>query len=154
MDINAIILNNRFGIPTTFMVGLFDCVVMLMEFDATHALSFVYGAVMIFTCSATMNRIVVAQKQEVKIMIFSKKSESIRDRLLHEEDCGLSLLNGESGYERNPFNVIVCVVPMEKVRSCKEAVLNEDPDAFIVLENVQAAYSGNYFLRRPEDITK
>lgn len=55
MDIIAIILNNRFGIPTTFMVGLFDCVVMLMQFDATHALSFVYGAVMIFTCSATMN---------------------------------------------------------------------------------------------------
>lgn len=154
LDIIAIILNNRFAVPTAFLVGLFDCVVMLLQFDASHALSFVYGAVMIFTCSATMNRIVMAQKQEVKMLIFSRKSESIRDRLLHEEDCGLSLLKGESGYERNPFHVIVCIVPMEKVRSCKETVLSEDTDAFIVLESVQAAYSGNYFLRRPEDIAE
>ena len=98
-----------------------------------------------------MDRIVVAQKHEVKMMIFSLESEKIRQTLLHEEDCGLSVLHGESGYMNNPISVIVSVVPYEKVSSCKEAILKTDPRAFIVLENVQAAYSGNYKLRRPED---
>ena len=101
-----------------------------------------------------MDRIVVAQKHEVKMMIFSLESEKIRQTLLHEEDCGLSVLHGESGYMNNPISVIVSVVPYEKVSSCKEAILKTDPRAFIVLENVQAAYSGNYKLRRPEDTIK
>lgn len=154
LDIIAIILNNRFGIPTAFLVGLFDCVVMLLQFEMSHALSFIYGIVLIFTCSMTMNRIVVAQKHEVKMMIFSQKHEEIRQKLLHQEDCGCSLLHGESGYERNPFSVIVSVVPYEKVRSCKETILETDANAFIVLEDVQAAYSGNYHLRRPDDMKR
>lgn len=152
LDIIAIILNQRFSLPTAFLVGLFDGIVMLGQFNVENALSFIYGIVLIMTCSVTMDRIVVAQKHEVKMMIFSLESEKIRETLLFEEDCGLSLLRGESGYQRNPFSVIVSIVPYEKVSACKEAVLNADPDAFIVLENVQAAYSGNYRLRRPEDI--
>ena len=151
LDIIAIILNKRFGLSTAFLVGLFDGLVMLGQFQSDNALSFVYGIVLIISCSLTMDRIVVAQKHEVKMMIFSLESEKIRQTLLHEEDCGLSVLHGESGYMNNPISVIVSVVPYEKVSSCKEAILKTDPRAFIVLENVQAAYSGNYKLRRPED---
>lgn len=151
LDIIAIILNEKFGIPTAFLVGLFDGLVMLGQFQVDNALSFVYGIVLIIACSLTMDRIVVAQKHEVKMMIFSLQHEMVRETLLYEEDCGLSLLEGESGYKGNPFKVIVSIVPYEKVNSCKEAILKTDPQAFIVLENVQAAYSGNYRLRRPED---
>lgn len=151
-DIIAVILNERFHIPAALVTGLFDTVIMLLQFDRSMALSFIYGAVMIFVCSATMNRIVVAQKQEVKMMIFSEKTEEIREKLLNEEDCGLSIVKGESGYARKKIAVLISVLSYDKVRSCKEAVLSADPNAFIVLENVQAAYSGNYYLRRPQDL--
>lgn len=154
LDIIAIILNEKFGFPTAFLVGLFDGIVMLGQFRGDNALMFIYGVVLIIACSMTMDRIVVAQKHEVKMMIFSPEYEKIRDVLLHEEDCGVSLLNGEGGYKGAALKVIVSVVPYEKVASCKEKVLKMDPRAFIVLENVQAAYSGNYHLRNPEDVLR
>lgn len=154
LDIIAIILNEKFGISTAFLVGLFDCIVMLGQFRGDNALMFIYGIVLIISCSITMDRIVVAQKHEVKMMIFTPEYEAVRDILLHEEDCGVSLLNGEGGYKGTAMKVIVSVVPYEKVASCKEKILQVDPKAFIVLENVQAAYSGNYHLRNPEDALK
>ena len=50
------------------------------------------------------------------------------------------------------MRVIVSIMPYDKVNHVKQSILAIDQNAFIVLENVQAAYSGVHYLRKPEEL--
>lgn len=151
-DVIALIGNKYFNIPVAIINGLCDVVVLLLQINVSNLLYSIYGIVVILVTNVMMNKILTKESNEVKMMIFSKKDSELKNVLLNTQDCGLTLLKAESGYMSNSMNVIVTIMPYSKVQSTKQIILENDPEAFIVLENVQAAYTGNYRLRKPEDM--
>lgn len=150
-DILAVVIYKYFNIQTAITLCICDMAVLCLQINLENVLTSIYGIVMILMTSTLVNKIVTKGTNEVKMMIFTNKSLEIKDLLLKREDCGLTLLKAESGYRNQTMDVIVSIMPYDKVQSCKTDVLTEDPEAFIVLEDVQAAYTGNYRLRKPED---
>lgn len=150
-DILAVIANKYWNIKTATVIAACDTITLLFQVRAENLLYSIYGILMIFITSTVINKIITKENNEVKMMIFSKYEKEIKNVLLNEQDCGLTLLHGETGYTNTKMNVIVTIMPLQKVQACKSAILNTDKDAFIVIENVQAAYTGNYYLRKPED---
>lgn len=151
-DIIGVILNKYFNIKTASTMALIDVFVLVFQIRIENLMLSIYGVVMIFITSYMVNLILTKENNEVKIMIFSKKEDEIQDMLLHERDCGCSILHGETGYTKEKMRVIVSIMPYDKVNHVKQSILAIDQDAFIVLENVQAAYSGVHYLRKPEEL--
>lgn len=151
-DVIAVILEKYFDIKTAITIAICDTCVLCLQIQLDHILNSIYGIVMIFVTSTLINKIVTKGKNEVKMMVFSSKTDELREVLLQQEDCGVTCLKAESGYKQKDMSVLVSVMPYEKVQHCKKSILEIDPSAFLVLEDVQAAYSGNYKLRRPEDM--
>lgn len=151
-DIIGVILNKYFNVKTASIMGLIDVFVLVFQIRIENLMFSIYGVVMIFITSYMVNLILTKENNEVKIMIFSKKEDEIQDMLLHERDCGCSILHGETGYTKEKMRVIVSIMPYDKVNPVKQSILAIDQDAFIVLENVQAAYSGVHYLRKPEEM--
>lgn len=151
-DIIGVILNKYFNIKTASTMALIDVFVLVFQIRIENLMLSIYGVVMIFITSYMVNLILTKENNEVKIMIFSKKEDEIQDMLLHERDCGCSILHGETGYTKEKMCVIVSIMPYDKVNPVKQSILAIDQDAFIVLENVQAAYSGVHYLRKPEEL--
>ena len=151
-DIIGVILNKYFNIKTASTMALIDVFVLVFQIKIENLMFSIYGVVMIFITSYMVNLILTKENNEVKIMIFSKKEDEIQDMLLHERDCGCSILHGETGYTKEKMRVIVSIMPYDKVNHVKQSILAIDQDAFIVLENVQAAYSGVHYLRKPEEM--
>lgn len=150
-DILAVIANKYWNIKTATVMAICDTCVLLLQVNINNLLYSIYGIIMILVTSVMINKIITKENTEVKMMIFSNKEEEIRNLLLTQEDCGLSILKAETGYTKKAMNVIVSIIPVQKIQSCKTMVLTCDPDAFVVLESVQAAYTGNYGLRKPQD---
>lgn len=150
-DVLALIGHKYFNIPVAIINGLCDVIVLLLQVNLSYLMSSIYGIAVIFVTNMMMNTILTKENNEVKMMIFSKKDAELKTVLLNTQDCGLTLLKAESGYQNQNMNVIISIMPYDKVQSTKQIILENDPEAFIVLENVQAAYTGNYRLRKPED---
>lgn len=150
-DVIAMIMDKYFNVPIAIVNGLCDACVLLLQIDTSHLLNSIYGILVILATNIMINKMITKGNNEVKMMIFSKKALELKELLLNNEDCGLTLLKAESGYQSNTMHVIVSVMPYNKVQACKQEILLHDPEAFIVLENVQAAYTGKYRLRKPED---
>lgn len=151
-DIIGVILNKYFNVKTASIMGLIDVFVLVFQIRIENLMFSIYGVVMILITSYMVNLILTKENNEVKIMIFSKKEDEIQDMLLYERDCGCSILHGETGYTKEKMRVIVSIMPYDKVNHVKQSILAIDQDAFIVLENVQAAYSGVHYLRKPEEM--
>lgn len=150
-DVIALIGHKYLNIPVAIINGLCDVIVLLLQVNLGNLMSSIYGIAVIFVTNMMMNNILTKENNEVKMMIFSKKDTELKTVLLNTQDCGLTLLKAESGYQNQDMNVIISIMPYDKVQSTKQIILENDPEAFIVLENVQAAYTGNYRLRKPED---
>ena len=100
-------------------------------------------------CNYVLNRVLSYEKNEAKLIIFSEKYRELREELIAHYDVGLTSFEAVTGYKKKPIEALVTVVPYEKLSRIRRAVITIDPEAFYIIENVQAAYAGVYRMRAP-----
>jgi len=70
-------------------------------------------------------------------LIISDKSKDIADRILHDMDRGVTLLQGKGAYTGNDKNVILCVVNRTEITHLKELINEIDRKAFVLVADVR-----------------
>jgi len=147
-DIVAVILNKKFGVPVSAVVYLCDFFVILTQTVANGMLKTVYGVIVIMVSSFIINKVLVRGESAGRIFIFSDYQEAIRTELLEKLDVGMTFLNGESGYARQPAKVIMTVVKLDMVEKVKRSVYAIDPTAFVLVDNVHYVSGRGYTMER------
>ena len=74
--------------------------------------------------------------------------EKIRDEILHRVNCGLTLLDIETGYEGKVQKAILSVVYSRKYAEIRDAALKIDSSAFIVSSDVSNVNGVGYTIAR------
>ena len=69
------------------------------------------------------------------VFIISDMHEEIADRIIHELDRGVTVLEGEGWYTKEPRKVLLCVVRRREEFSLRKLVAEIDPNAFIILSS-------------------
>ena len=69
------------------------------------------------------------------VFIISDMHEKIADRIIHELDRGVTVLEGEGWYTKEPRKVLLCVVRRREEFSLRKLVAEIDPNAFIILSS-------------------
>lgn len=147
-DILGVILHKKFHIPVSLVMYVCDVCVILTQAVAKPPLKTAYGILVILVTSLTVNRVLTHGKAEGQMMIFSQNYEAIRRELLNHQDVGMTFLEGESGYLREPMKVIVTVMPHSKIESVKQAVQRIDPTAFVLMDTVRYVGGRGYTISR------
>lgn len=148
MDIPPCILNKYFGIPVGTSLCWFDTAIVLMQICFKGFDGILYSLFIIGLTSITVNRTIVSGENKLEIMIISPQYEAIRTELLETADCGLTLLNIETGYSRLDQKAVYSIVYAKKYPEIKSRVLAIDPDAFFVTTNVTDVNGRGYTLSR------
>ncbi len=143
-DIPGMIAKKYFNLPPALIMYCLDLVVILYHAMNIPVMNTIYGLVVIMVSNISVTEVLAYGRNEAKIMIFSRKYEDIRPVILHDLDEGMTYLNGVTGYEQKETKVIVTVVPYNKINPVKKAVLNIDPEAFVVVENVRSVLGRGY----------
>lgn len=125
-----------------------DFVIILYQSVSKPLLSTVYGIVVILCSSIMVNKIITQGESKVQLLIFSKERETIREHLLKTFDTGVTLLNAESGYQKEKAKVILTILPYNKVSSVKKMIYTVDPYAFTVINGVNYVGGRGYSIRR------
>jgi uncharacterized membrane-anchored protein YitT (DUF2179 family) len=102
----------------------------------------------ILVISYTVNKVILWGDKKVQILIISPQAQQIRQTILDTLDCGVTMLNVESGYEGAPQQAILSVVYSRKYLQIRNAALQLDPHAFIVVSDVTNVSGRGYTLSR------
>ena len=148
MDIPPIILNKFKGIPVGTSMMFFDSAVVLMQVCINGLDGILCSLLVIFVMSYTVNRSVVSGEEKVQVMIFSPAYEEIRNVLLEKIIVGVTLLDVETGYDRQKQKAVLSVVYARKYPELRDAVLAIDSKAFIVTSEVTNVNGKGYTLHR------
>ena len=148
MDIPPCILNKYKGIPVGTSVMFFDILVVLMQVVVKGIDGLLLSILVIVVMSFTINKTILSGDKKVQIIIISPEVPAIREKILHEINCGVTLIDIEGGYEGKKQQAILSVVYANKYPVIREAALQCDEHAFIVASDVQGVNGKGYTLER------
>ncbi len=154
MDIPPCILQKYKGIPIGKSLLWFDGAIILAQVLIKGIDGVLYSLLILVLTSAAVDHTVVSGEQKVEIFIISNKFEEIRQEILSTQDCGVTLLDIETGYLGEKSKALLSVVYAKKYPEIRDAVLKIDHKAFLVTSDVKNVNGVGYTLSRAEHAPK
>ena len=148
MDIPPCILQKFFGIPVGTSLMAFDICIVLAQVIFRGLDGVLLSILVIWISSIAINRTVLSGEKKVEITIISPEYDRIRKEILDAVDCGVTLLNIETGYEGRAQKAIMSVVYAQKYPIIRDVALKIDPQAFVIAADVTNVNGVGYTLER------
>lgn len=148
MDIPPCILNKYKGIPVGASIMVFDSLVVLMQVAINGMDNVLLSLLVILVLSYTVNKVVVTGESKIQIIIVSPEYQAIRREILGKVDCGVTMLEVETGYEALKQQAVLSVVYASKYPEIRDTALKIDKNAFIVASDVKNVNGKGYTLAR------
>ena len=83
-------------------------------------------------------------KQSVQLFVLSRKYEQIADMIVRDFHRGVTVLNGEGWYTKQPASVLMVITRKTDVNLLLKAIKREDPDAFLSISSVSGVYGQGF----------
>lgn len=144
MDILAILLNRRTGIPVATVLCITDMLVLLGQTLTAPAEKVVYGILTALAISATINKVIMSGAGQVQVLIISPKYQEIGACICGDVDRGVTFVDICTGYKRERQQAVLSVVTYRELPKLNAKVLAIDPSAFMVITNAYKVHGKGF----------
>ena len=148
MDIIAIILNRKLGIPVFIMVNVFDFIILCMQATFSNPTKILYSIVLVFVTSFMLNKTLTKGSKMVQLVVISDCHEMIKKMIIEEADAGVTSLYSQKGFNETDTKTLLTIIPPVKLTIIKEQIKLIDPVAFMVVATVDEVSGRGYTLER------
>jgi uncharacterized membrane-anchored protein YitT (DUF2179 family) len=104
----------------------------------------VYGIVVMWITSYTVDMVLNGARQSVQFFIFSEKFEEIADTINEQMHRGCTILDGTGWYSKKPVKALVVMAKKTESVAIFRIVKNIDPKAFISQSSVIGVYGEGF----------
>ncbi|MBS0628444.1 MAG: YitT family protein, partial [Verrucomicrobia bacterium] len=77
-------------------------------------------------------------------LIISSKPAQLSEAIMKELGLGLTVMHGKGGFSGEAKDILFVIVERLDLSDLKELILNEDPSAFIAIENLHEVVYGSH----------
>ena len=148
MDIIAIILNRKLGIPVFIMVNVFDFIILCMQATFSNPTKILYSIVLVFVTSFMLNKTLTKGSKMVQLVVISDCHEMIKKMIIEDADAGVTSLYSQKGFNETDTKTLLTIIPPVKLTKIKEQIKLIDPVAFMVVATVDEVSGRGYTLER------
>lgn len=89
-----------------------------------------------------MDLVLVGFDETKSVLIISSKSRAIADAIIHELGLGLTVMYGRGGFSGEEQEILYVIVERLQLSDLKDIIYQEDPSAFIAIENLHEVANG------------
>lgn len=123
-------------IPLDKLVSVCDISVLVLQVFYKSFDCVIYGIMIVLITSYVMKRVITNGRSLIQIIVISKKWEQLKECLLNEMDCGVTLFHGTSGMESENINVLLSIVPYQKIPQVRKRLVEIDENAFLIVHSI------------------
>ncbi len=117
-------INMTFDISVAVLTGI-------VSQDLSHTL---YTGITVFLTGKVIDTVVYSFDYSKVAIIVTDHHEQIAREIFNQLDRGITYLNGEGGYSREPKKLILTAVKKHQMADLKRLVVEADPDAFVIVQ--------------------
>lgn len=115
----------------------------LMPF-ADKVTTVVYGLILVTANSYVLDMYISGQQQSVQLFITSKEYERIADAITQELHRGVTVLDGEGWYSKQPTKVLMVLTRKTDLNLMLRYIKQLDPEAFLSVSSVNGVYGKGF----------
>ncbi|MBO5993386.1 MAG: YitT family protein [Acidaminococcaceae bacterium] len=147
-DILALVFNKYLHSNVSLLLYIIDGCILGSQLPFSNSEQILLGIFMLALFTLTMNKIMVMGKIQIQLLIISDQIETIREKLLLEEDTGATLFAIEKGFTGIQGHGILCVIPRRKLYYVSEMIAEIDPEAFFTISEVNEVRGRGFSLAK------
>lgn len=136
MDIPPLVLNKKLGISVSAAMYAFDFFILLLQMLFTDREMVLYGILLVIIYTTMLDKVLVMGSSRMQVKIVSRHYEEITTQIIHQLDRGATLLESETGFYHRETKTILTVVSNRELPRLNAMVLDTDPDAFMIINQV------------------
>lgn len=148
MDIPPLVINKKWTIPVSMSMSVFDCIILLGQMVFSNKEQILYGILLVMLYTMVLDKVLVIGRNQMQVKIISEKYEQINQAIQKQMDRGTTLLASEGGYLRKSSYTVLTVVSGRQLSKINELVMGIDPDAFLVINQVNEVRGRGFTLHK------
>ncbi len=118
---------------------------VLLDMTIVHRIeTIVYGYVAMAVTAYAIDAVLSGSKQSVQIFIFSSKYAEIADRITHDLNRGVTLVEGKGWYTKEEQKVLITMVRKFEANDVYKIIKEIDPDAFTSTASVVGVFGRGF----------
>lgn len=114
-----------------------------IPFDSKFSIA-VYGMIIVTVCGHVVDLYLAGSKQSVQLFILSRHYEEIADMVSKDFHRGVTVLNGEGWYTKQPASVLMVITRKTDLNLLLRSIKRVDPDAFLSISSVSGVYGQGF----------
>jgi uncharacterized membrane-anchored protein YitT (DUF2179 family) len=136
LDIPAIILNKKRGVPIAIVLYIIDFSILLSQMIFSNIEQILYGIIIVLITTMVINKVIVYGKNDFMVTIISEKYLEISESINSKIDRGTTFIDIQTGYKKNKQQAVMSVISKRELHSLNKLVQEIDPKAFIIINQV------------------
>ena len=136
LDIPAIILNKKKGVPIAIVLYIIDFSILLSQMIFSNIEQILYGIIIVLITTMVINKVIVYGKNDFMVTIISEKYLEISENIHSKIDRGTTFIDIQTGYKKNKQQAVMSVISKRELHSLNKLVQEIDPKAFIIINQV------------------
>lgn len=130
------------------LVGICDGLVIISALFIFDIQQVLYALISLFLTSRMVDLVQVGPDLSKNVFIISPKHEEIAKLLMTELDSGVTFVPAEGGHRLDQKKMIMTTIKENDYTTIKQAVLEVDPEAFMVVSSANEVYGKGFTLFR------
>ncbi len=131
------------SIPTH--VAIFDALVVILGAVILHnPENILYALILIFISAKVSDLIVLGLNSGKMCYIISNKAEEIAEYLISHSPRGVTLVNGEGMYSKQPKGVLLTCIKNTQISIVKASIKEIDENAFVIVTNATEVFGKGF----------
>jgi uncharacterized membrane-anchored protein YitT (DUF2179 family) len=106
-----------------------------------------WGFIGLYVSSRVVDVVLAGLGYAKACYVISKKSEIIKNEIFKKMNRGVTFLKGKGAYLQEDGDVIFCIVTRREVAKLRDIVKTNDPNAFVVIQDVYQVLGKGFKLR-------
>lgn len=144
----AQILNKYTNFTIGVCVAFIDGIIVVSSMFVFGIEAGLFSLIALFMTSKVIDMMQVGINASKTILIISDYPEEIQQKVLHDVNKGMTSLPAQGGYQNGDKKLLMCVVPDDDFAQVKEAILDIDEHAFVVVMNATEVMGRGFTLLR------
>lgn len=148
LEIIAEFTNEKSGFSTGEIILLINTCIFLTAAIGLGIEAAMYSILTYFTATRTADYVVDGLEQYTALTIVSKEYEVVKSIIVNDFEKAISVYKGERGYLPGHFNenydcdIVMTIATRLEIHRIKQAVLKQDPNAFIYVHSIKEVKGG------------
>lgn len=147
-DIPVMLLKKYLGKPITAAYLMIETVIIVtIGIVFTDPNLIIWGFFNLLIASLVCDITAEGLPDTKAAFIISDNHDPIRKRIMEEMGRGVTLLDGEGGYELKPKKIVYTAITRQQISELRDIVREEDPRAFVILNDVHDVMGSGFRTR-------